>query len=173
MKTWTGDSGKTALFGGEATSKDSLRVDAYGDIDELNSFIGLARSYTEDIEINGILRDIQNDLFIIGSDLAKADNKQKAILTKEHTLKLEVLIGKIESQLWPLTKFILPGGTQAAATLHVARAVCRRCERKVVALKKQELINEEIIKYLNRLSTLLFGLARLVNKKENIRDEEW
>jgi len=174
-KIWTGDSGSTRLFGGEHTTKDSLRVDAYGDVDELNSFIGLVISRIEDKEIELILKDVQKDLFVIGSDLAKAGSKgnKKAILTKEQVSKLEDYVHKIDSQLGDLTKFILPGGAPAASLLHISRAICRRCERKVVMLKRQEIVNDEIPKYMNRLSSLLFSLARLVNKRANIKDEEW
>ncbi|MCX6816154.1 MAG: cob(I)yrinic acid a,c-diamide adenosyltransferase [Candidatus Aenigmarchaeota archaeon] len=172
MKTWA-DSEKTNLFGGEATTKDSLRIDACGDVDELNSFLGLARARLDDKEVDAILRDVQRDLFIIGADLAKAGSREKAVLTKEHVKKLEDMVHKIEKDLPKLTKFILPSGTHAAALLHVSRSVCRRAERKCFALKKKEIVNEDIIKYLNRLSTLLFDLARLANKKAGVKEDEW
>ena len=173
-KVWTGDSGSTKLFG-EETTKDSMRVDAYGDIDELNSFIGLARARLEDREINEILKEIQKDLFIIGSDLAKAGMKgnKKAVLTKEHVKKLEENVHNADNKLEDLAKFILPGGTPAASLLHISRSVCRRCERKIVLLKRHEIVNGEIPKYLNRLSSLLFSLARLANKNANAPEEEW
>jgi len=172
MKVWTGDSGKTRLFC-EETTKDSQRVDAYGDIDELNSLIGLTRARMDDKEIDKILKEVQADLFVIGSDLAKAANIKKAITTKEMVAKLESAVHEIEDDLPALTKFILPSGTPAAALLHVCRTTCRRAERKVVALKRNEIVNEEIVKYLNRLSTLLFDLARLTNIRANVKEDEW
>jgi len=171
-KIWTGDSGKTRLFCDE-TTKDSMRVDTYGDVDELNSYIGLARARVEDKEVDAILKEIQKDLFIIGADLAKSSKSEKSQLTSEHVKRIEEIVHKIEKELPELKRFILPAGAPAAALLHVARSVCRRAERKCIALKKHEIINNEIIKYLNRLSTLLFDLARLTNKKSNIKEEEW
>ena len=173
-KVWTGDSGSTRLFN-EETTKDSLRIDADGDVDELNSFIGLARARLEDGEIDKILGDVQKDLFVIGSDLAKAGAKgnKKAILAKEQVMRIEETVYRIDGELDDLAKFILPSGTPAASLLHVARAICRRCERKVVRLKRDEIVNDEIPKYLNRLSSLLFSLARLINKREGVKEEEW
>src|SRR3989338_3166918 len=144
-KVLTGDSGKTRLFCDE-TTKDSMRVDAYGDVDELNSYIGLVRARLEDKEIDPILKDVQKDLFVIGADLAKSSKSEKSQLTSEHVKRLEELVHKIESQLPELKNFILPSGTPASALLHISRSVCRRAERKCVALKRQEIINDEIIK---------------------------
>ncbi len=171
-KIWTGDSGITKLCC-EETTKDSLLVDAYGDVDELNSYLGLVRARLDDKEIDAILKMIQNDLFIIGSDLAKAPKSQKSQLTEEHVKKLEETVHEIQKQLPPLNKFILPSGTPASALLHIARSVCRRAERKVFFVKRHEIVNEEIPRYLNRLSTLLFDLARLTNKRAGIKEDEW
>jgi cob(I)alamin adenosyltransferase len=170
MRTWTGDSGKTRLFCEEAT-KDSPRVDVCGDIDELNSFIGLARSTISDKYVNSVLKDIQKDLFVIGADLSKSPKNEKTQLTKKRVEELEDAVNSIEKNLPELKKFILPAGS--ASILHVCRAVCRRAERKTVALKKSEIVSEETIKYLNRLSTLLFDLARLANKNAGAKEEEW
>ncbi len=171
-KIWTGDSGRTRLFS-EETTKDSPRVDAYGDVDELNSFIGLIRSRLEDKETDLILRDVQRDLFIIGADLSKSMKSEKSQLTKEHVKKIEGYVHSTEEKLPELKKFILPTGGPAASLLHIARSVCRRAERKIFFLKRTEIVNDEITKYLNRLSTLLFDLARLTNKKSGMAEDEW
>ena len=139
-QTWTGDSGSTKLSGGEATTKDSLRVDAYGDVDELNSFVGMARSRVEDKNIDAVLREIQNDLFVIGAELAKAKPNEKSTLSKERVEWIESIVKKVDTQLPDLTKFILPGGSPAAALLHISRSVARRAERKCVMLKRNEIV---------------------------------
>jgi len=170
---------ETALMGGRKASKDDLRVEGYGTIDEANSFLGLAASFSEDNHINNIIEKIQQDLFVIGSNIATPEEDRTRInypipeISHSYVENLEKIIGEIEKELPSLNKFILPAGCRAASALHVARSVVRRAERIVVALSKKEKINPEIIKYLNRLSTLLFELARLANKRENISEKEW
>ncbi len=170
-----GDKGETSLFGvGKKVTKDSLRVIAYGEVDELNSFIGLARSFIKDKRIDSILEKIQNNLFAIGSDLA-SPKPAKTIpkISKEEVKDLEKSLIDIENELEPLSRFILPTGSITASVLHVARAVCRRIERCTVRLSKETKINEDIIPYINRLSDVLFALARYVNKKADVSDVEW
>jgi cob(I)alamin adenosyltransferase len=166
--TKTGDAGETSLVGGRRVSKASLRVDTYGDVDELNSFIGLARAYLQDEEIDGTLSLIQNDLFTLGGDLASPAEIQVPRINDEFIATLEELSDKFLEELEPLKEFILPSGCEAGATLHLARTVARRSERKVVALSGEEEINLQAIIYLNRLSDLLFILARLVNKRAGV-----
>lgn len=164
--TKTGDTGETSLVGGKRVSKACLRVDAYGDVDELNSVLGLARTYLNDAEIDKALSLIQNDLFTLGADLASPSDIQVPRITDDFIATLEELSDKFLEELEPLKEFILPGGAQAGATLHLARTVARRSERKVVALSLEEEVNPQAIVYLNRLSDLLFILARLVNKRD-------
>lgn len=168
------DKEETALYGG-AARKDSLRIGVIGTVDELNSFIGLAVAVTEDAEIRGTLRKVQGDLFAIGADLATPlDAKEKhARIGAEEVQQVEEIIAAAEQELPPLTKFILPGGTREAALLHICRSVCRRAERAVVALKKQEDVNNFVFVYINRLSDLFFALARLANKRKSVKDETW
>ena len=171
---WPGDSGYTKLFTGEEVSKDVLRVETYGVIDELNSFIGLARTRIEDKEVNVILKDVQKHLFTMGADLAKSQSKgKKAMLAVDDVKFLEDQTKKADKELRPLSKFVIPGASPGEALLHVCRSVARRAERRIIFLKKQEIVNEEIPKYLNRLSYLLFALARLVNQRTGVEDEKW
>ena len=182
MKIYTrfGDQGKTSLFGGQRVSKADVRVEAYGSVDELNAAIGLAEPFIEDAEISGWLRQIQSRLFDVGADLAtpQADTLEH---TQAHVQRvqeawieeLENVINVAESNLGPLTSFVLPGGTPGAAALHVARTVCRRAERRVVALSQQDEINPAVLMYLNRLSDLLFVLARLVNQQAGQQEIRW
>lgn len=174
--TKTGDTGDTGLYGGRRISKDAKRVEASGTIDELNACIGLAESQIEDEETCSILGDIQNDLFDLGADLATPREHPKAEglrITSDLTVTLEQLIDRFQEILPPMTHFILPGGTKGAAALHLARTVCRRGERCVVSLAKTESVNPEILRYLNRLSDLLFVLARLVNHRCGIPEPIW
>lgn len=166
--TKTGDGGETSLVGGKRVSKASLRVDTYGDVDELNSFIGLARAYLKDSEIDNALGLIQNDLFTLGGDLASPAEIQVPRINDEFIATLEEFSDKFLTELEPLKEFILPGGCEAGAALHLARTVARRSERKVVALSTEEEMNPQAIVYLNRLSDLLFILARLVNKRAGV-----
>ena len=173
--TRTGDKGETSLFGGKRVRKNSLRVEAYGNLDELNSFIGLAISQNKDEKIKNILTEVQNDLFICGSELATPEKVNYKIpeITTEHVKKIEDFTNEIGNQLDPVNEFILPGGNVEAALLHTCRTICRRSERSIVTLSEKEKINEEILKYCNRLSSLLFVLARYANKISNIKEKEW
>jgi cob(I)alamin adenosyltransferase len=180
MKIYTrkGDRGETSLFGGERVEKDSLRLEAYGTVDELNSILGLARSNRNGIhkEIDGMLEAVQNDLFVLGADLATPLSKEKAKTPRvgpKDVKRLERWIDKAEDELPPLKNFILPGGSPLAAALHLARTVCRRAERRVVALSHSEEIGELVIVYLNRLSDLLFVVARLANHRARLEEIKW
>ena len=173
--TKTGDKGETGLFGGQRVSKSSIRVDAYGEVDELNAFLGLARCYCQDKEISEILGEIQEDLFAIGADLATPPtSKTRAIrISLEAASRLEGIIDKLDATLSPLKRFILPGGGKATAHIHAARGICRRAERRIVELSKTEEVNPAVLVYMNRLSDLLFIVARHLNKIENISEKEW
>lgn len=174
--TKTGDSGETSLFGGKRVWKNDLRIEAYGTVDELNSVLGVAVSEIKTLELREVLNGIQNDLFILGSDLASPSNgKNNSVqrIDEELIKKLEEIIDKFDPQLPPLKNFILPGGLKSAALLHLARTVCRRAERNVVALSKIEKVGIEIEKYLNRLSDLLFVLARFENFSNGSSDVVW
>ncbi len=180
MKIYTkgGDKGETGLFGGDRVPKNSARIEAYGTIDELNSFIGLAITEVKSGEIKDLLTTIQNQLFTVGSDLATPINdktsKYDIPRVEESFFKnAEDQIDKFETQLKPLEHFILPGGTKSAAILNICRTVCRRAERRVVALKTAEKINENIIIFLNRLSDLFFVLSRFENMISGIPDVIW
>jgi cob(I)alamin adenosyltransferase len=177
--TRTGDEGETSLFGGGRVSKGEIRVSAYGDIDELNSAIGAATACgPSDLE-HDLLESIQRDLFAIGGKLATPRPEkvrpalEKAQLGNDHISTLEEAIDRIEEELPKLTAFVLPGGSPKAAALHVARTVCRRAERQVVELQRAEDVDPVILVYLNRLSDLLFVLARLANKRADITDRVW
>ncbi len=170
-----GDRGETSLHVGPRVSKDSLRVAAYGEVDELNSFIGLARARTENDFVKETLKKIQNDLFVVGADLSTPIGLKSDALrvAEEHVKYLENKIEDFTAQLEPLHEFILPSGSPMASLLHVCRTICRRAERSVVALKKQEAVNEEVIRYLNRLSDLFFVLSRVENKRAGVDEEYW
>lgn len=177
--TRTGDDGDTGLFGGGRVSKDHPRVRAYGDVDELNAALGLARATApRDLE-DQLLADIQRDLFAIGGRLATPDPAkvskalEKAALSMDRVAAMESAIDRADEILEPLRAFVLPGGTPKAAALHVARAVCRRAERSVVGLAEQTQVPEVIIAYLNRLSDLLFTLARLANHQAGHAEDSW
>ncbi|MFH0711136.1 MAG: cob(I)yrinic acid a,c-diamide adenosyltransferase [Candidatus Aenigmatarchaeota archaeon] len=176
---YAGDSGETGLADGSRISKDSLRMEAVGVIDELNSYIGLAISFIDDEEINGILEDVQKELFELGSDLSTPQEDRTKLsynipaIRAEHVNRIEKIINQFEMELKPLKKFILPQGEKGATYLHVARSICRRAERLVVALRKKDTVNEQIQIYLNRLSSLLFALARLVNQRKGFQEKEW
>ena len=178
--TRTGDSGATSLFGGKRLPKDDLRVTAYGTVDELNSFLGQAAASTpaEMAEWRQRLIATQSDCFTIGAILATpktGQSKPQHIpeLSEERVTVLEGWIDDLDSELAPLEAFVLPGGTGAAAALHVARGVCRRAERYAVALARQEPIEPVIVRYLNRLSDFLFTLARAANARQGVADTEW
>ena len=174
--TKTGDKGETSLFGGTRVSKESLRIETYGTVDELNSVIGVCRSINTEKQIDSILEDIQNTLFTLGADLATPkETKKKKIIRINSTAvtRLERYIDDIDKSLEPLKNFILPGGNQTAASLHSARTVCRRAERLLVQLARKEKIGEQPLIYLNRLSDLLFVLARRVNALSKTPETKW
>lgn len=174
--TRTGDKGETGLVGGARVPKDSLRVDAYGSVDELNSVLGIARAFIHDRELDDLLSELQNDLFVVGADLAStAEHQQRNVpkISKEKVIGMENAIDKFEAELQPLRAFILPGGGVAGALLHNARTVARRAERRVIALSRAEPVNEQLLPYMNRLSDLLFVMARLANHRESKREIEW
>lgn len=162
--TKTGDDGNTSLVFGERISKASKRVIAYGDVDELNSVIGVVRSKNADKQIDKILTIIQNDLFIIGADLASVDTDKSLRLSKRRVTFIERQIDKYLKNLEPLKEFILPSGSETGCLIHLGRTVARRAERNVAALMESEEVNNQVLIYLNRLSDLLFVLSRIVNK---------
>ena len=176
--TKTGDKGDTGLFGGERVSKSSERIEAYGTVDELNSFIGMAVVEVKDNEVKELLKKIQNELFTVGSDLATPDIEKNKKLNIERVQEkfcadAEKAIDYFEDKLEPLKNFILPGGSKSSALLHVCRSVCRRAERRVVKLSSSEKIGENLVIYLNRLSDLFFVLARYENKAAGVPDTKW
>jgi len=177
--TKTGDAGDTGLFGGGRVPKDDPRVEAYGDVDELNAFLGLARAAELMPRIDEVLVPIQRDLFSIGALLATPDRDKmdqhltKARISDERIAELERAIDACDRELEPLKAFILPGGTQKAAALHVARTVCRRAERRVIHLQREVEIPQIVVVYLNRLSDLLFTLARFANARAGAGEVTW
>ena len=168
--TKTGDEGLTSLVGGERVSKSSPRVDSYGDVDELNAVIGVIRSQGIDDEIGSLLIKIQNDLFIMGADLASPPDIEVPRVSDESITTLEQAIDKYLEELEPLKEFILPSGDIAGSSLHLARTVCRRAERRVVELMQSEEVGGNALIYLNRLSDLLFVMARLQNKRSGFEE---
>lgn len=168
--TKTGDKGKTSLIGGKRVSKASVRVDAYGTIDELNAFLGWVRSEIKDADLSSIIKEIQTDLFILGTDLAAPLNIKVPRIKNSHIERLESLISKYLKGLPPLKEFLLPGGSKGSTILHLARVVTRRAERKVAALPKKEL-NPLVLIYLNRLSDLLFILGRVAQIRSGEPEE--
>lgn len=180
MKIYTkiGDKGETALFGGERVSKNHLRLNAYGTIDELNSFIGLAVVEVQNDKIKKVLIDLQNKLFVVGSDLATPETEKNKKLKITRTPQIfieetEKLIDEFDSQLDELKNFILPGGSKGAALLHICRTLARRAEREIVALKNTVHIEDNILIFINRISDLFFVLSRFENKYSNIPDTKW
>ncbi|HEY5625738.1 MAG TPA: cob(I)yrinic acid a,c-diamide adenosyltransferase [Dehalococcoidia bacterium] len=178
LYTRTGDAGKTALFGGKRVSKDHPRVEAYGAVDELNSAIGVAVSVMRRRKVIAALQGIQNELFNIGSELASAGAKRadKAALFTDAERKiaaLEALTDEFDGKVPALRTFILPGGSQTGALLHLCRTVCRRAERAVVTLGRKEKVRGEVGAYLNRLSDLLFVLARYENRVAKKPETPW
>ena len=176
--TRTGDKGDTGLFGGGRVAKTHPRVEAYGDVDELNATIGLARAIESMSRVDEVLVPIQRDLFALGALLATPDRDkmkkqlEKASIDDRRITELEHAIDAGDAELEPLKSFIVPGGTPKAAALHVARTVCRRAERRVIALETEE-IPPIVIVYLNRLSDLLFTLARVANKRAGAGEVTW
>jgi cob(I)alamin adenosyltransferase len=175
--TKTGDGGETGLFGGPRVSKASLRVEAYGEIDELNSVVGLVRTEVFDSQVDALLARVQSRLFDLGAELATAPDSKVALgitgLGVAEVEELERAIDRAETELAPLKTFVLPGGCRAAAYLHLARTVCRRAERKLVLLAQTESVRELCIQYVNRLSDMFFVLARLANHRAGVADVPW
>lgn len=178
--TRTGDSGSTGLFGGDRVAKDHPRLSAYGSVDEVNSVIGFALSLlpadtAQTADLRDLLAKVQQDMFVLGADLATPEGARPVVprVSDEHITELERAIDGLEAELTPLQNFIIPGGHSAGAALHVARTVCRRAERAVVTLAKEENVDTLVIKYLNRLSDLLFVAARWVNSRMNVPEVAW
>lgn len=177
--TKTGDAGDTGLFGGGRVQKDDPRVEAYGDVDELNAMLGMARAIEPMPRIDEILVPMQRDLFSIGALLATPDREKmerhlsKANIDDKRILDLERAIDDCDRELEPLKAFIIPGGSRKGAALHVARTVCRRAERRVVALQRDVEIPPLVVIYLNRLSDLLFTLARVANVRAGAGEVTW
>lgn len=172
--TRTGDDGTTGLFGGARTRKDDPRVEAYGTVDETNAAIGLARAAALPREIDGVLARVQSTLFDVGAALATPADRAAAPLSLDaDVLALEQAIDALEARLPPLKTFVLPGGSEGAARLHVARTICRRAERLVVALAERLSVEPGIVRFLNRLSDLLFVQARAANHAAKVADVPW
>jgi cob(I)alamin adenosyltransferase len=177
--TKTGDDGDTGLFGGGRVTKDHPRVAAYGEVDELNAVIGMARSVEMMPRIDEVLAPVQRDLFALGALLATPDldkmkeQLEKARISEARVAQMEQAIDDGEAELEPLKAFILPGGTPKAAALHVARTVCRRAERAVITLQRDTEVPQMVVVYLNRLSDLLFVLARVANKRAGAGEVTW
>jgi cob(I)alamin adenosyltransferase len=174
--TRTGDAGETGLLDGQRVSKAEPRVDAYGEVDELNAWLGAVASAGIDHDLAEMLADIQRCLFSLGASLAdpstRASGHAKVTATAADVERLEGWIDSLETELAPLTRFILPGGHPTAATVHLARAVCRRAERRVTGLGAGA-VDAMVIVYVNRLSDLLFVLARVVNVRAGVAEQEW
>jgi cob(I)alamin adenosyltransferase len=180
LYTKSGDDGTTALFGGGRVAKDDARVEAYGAVDELNSAIGVASAFIESERVRRELAPIQNDLFDLGAELASETAGEKAAAFGkrfgeggEQVARLEALTDKLDGALPPLRTFILPSGAKGGALLHLCRTVCRRAERRVVTLSRSEPVNPEVSRYLNRLSDLLFAMARYVNAEAGEAETPW
>ncbi|MEX1269608.1 MAG: cob(I)yrinic acid a,c-diamide adenosyltransferase [Balneolaceae bacterium] len=177
MKIYTkkGDQGYTSLYGGTKVEKHSSRISAYGTVDELNSVLGVVLTHPLSTEGEKIVNILQHQLFVLGSDLATLQNRKTktARIGRNDIEKIEGYIDELEESLPPLTNFILPGGSPAGAALHQARTVCRRAERKTVALKHEDEVSDEAIIYLNRLSDLLFVLARYENQQAGEKETPW
>ncbi|MEX0929915.1 MAG: cob(I)yrinic acid a,c-diamide adenosyltransferase [Balneolales bacterium] len=173
--TKTGDTGETSLYGGQRVAKTNIRIEACGQVDELNSSIGLARSLGLRDEVGSLLHRIQNGLFVLGADLATPPSKKTKAerITASQIDFLEKSIDAFQGELEPLTYFILPGGSPGAAALHLSRTICRRAERFCIRCAETEDISNEAVIYLNRLSDLLFVLTRLENKHAGIRESKW
>jgi cob(I)alamin adenosyltransferase len=175
--TKTGDAGQTSLFDNSRVSKADARVDAYGEVDELNAFLGAVRASGLDADIGATLDAVQRDLFAVGARLADpsariAGRVTKAAVEESDVERLERTIDRLESELVELRRFILPGGSMAGALLHVSRTICRRAERRVVGLGA-DAVEPIVVVYLNRLSDLLFVMARAVNRRAGVAETEW
>lgn len=174
--TKTGDKGTTALIGGRRVPKHSIRIEAYGTVDELNSYIGLIRDQTKDEIVFQLLVEIQDRLFTIGASLAKDPEKGKSKIPDLYDTDIEALetaMDKMNETLEPLRAFILPGGHQTVSFVHIARCVCRRAERIATALSENAEVDERVLKYLNRLSDYLFVLSRKFSSDLNAKEVAW
>ena len=175
--TKTGDAGTTGLFGGPRVSKDDPRICAYGSVDELNAVLGIVRSVGLDDQLDSLLKTVQDSLFSIGAELATPEPEKHALkwAGATHVATLEHAIDEFDSRLPPLRTFVLPGGSPGASHLHLARTVCRRSEREIVKLRHDPRISDvsEIVIFLNRLSDLLFVMARLTNQIQGVPDVPW
>ena len=175
--TKTGDAGETSLFDNSRVSKADSRVDAYGEVDELNATLGAARAAGLDADLASAIATIQKELFAVGARLADpakriAGRVTKAAVQQADVERLEQTIDRLEGELEPLRRFILPGGAPSGALLHVSRTICRRAERRVVALGR-DAVEPIVIVYLNRLSDLLFVMARAANRRAGVVETEW
>lgn len=177
MYTRTGDDGTTALGGGQRLPKHALRIEAYGTVDELNSALGVAVASGIAPFLTGVVGRIQNELFHLGSDLCVLEEDKERMpvpgVEEKHVAALESLIDRLGDELGPLQNFILPGGSSGAAQIHVARTVCRRAERLLAALAREETVGPWTLRYLNRLSDALFVMARYENRFRGIPDVFW
>jgi cob(I)alamin adenosyltransferase len=172
--TKTGDDGTTGLQNNKRISKSNPRIQAYGAVDEINSFLGVILSSQIDEDIKNMLTTVQNDLFVVGSDLSNSDlSASQNRITEKMVEFLEKNIDHLEKDLPSITNFILPGGHPTASWVHVARAITRRAETQIILLSENEKINKNCIKYLNRLSDFLFVVARTINKRNQINDVLW
>jgi cob(I)alamin adenosyltransferase len=175
--TKTGDAGTTGLFGGARVEKDDERVEAYGTVDEVNAVLGTVRAAKPPTELDLLLESVQEDLFVVGAELAtvpgKEDKLPMQLVSSEDCERLERAIDAMEAKLAPLKSFILPGGAPAAAALHHARTVCRRAERRVLRASRSGAVRPEVLVYLNRLSDFLFVAARQTNQLADIPDVPW
>lgn len=173
--TKTGDHGDTTLFGGKKVSKAHLRVEAYGSLDELNAVLGIVQNKPTPDAVSGLLTQVQSQLFNLGAELASPDKDPNGVTLIGNTEieALERAIDSMEQSLRPLTTFILPGGSEAASFLHLARTICRRAERRIVELSQQEAIRVDAITYVNRLSDFLFVAARFANHQVSVADVLW
>ncbi|MBO8142576.1 MAG: cob(I)yrinic acid a,c-diamide adenosyltransferase [Firmicutes bacterium] len=175
--TRTGDGGETGLFSGQRVPKDDPRIEAYGTVDELNSFIGLIRAEGLDADLDAVLNQVQHDLFALGSDLATPRSSPRASavprIGSRHVERLEAAIDRLDGEVPPLRRFILPAGPRAACLFHVARTVARRAERRAVTLERLQPGSPDAVRYLNRLSDLLFVLARVASARAGAVDTPW
>jgi len=172
--TKTGDDGTTGIQNGARISKTDSRIQAYGTVDEINSFLGIILSKLDETDLENLITKLQNDLFLVGSDLSNPDLKNTQNRVNDEMIKtLEENIDNLEKKLPPITNFILPGGHEIAALVHVSRSITRRAEIFVIFLSEKEKINNNCIIYLNRLSDLLFVIARTINQRKNVKDVIW
>ncbi|HEX5457547.1 MAG TPA: cob(I)yrinic acid a,c-diamide adenosyltransferase [Candidatus Nitrosotalea sp.] len=172
--TKTGDDGTTGLIGNKRVKKSNPRIASYGMVDEINASIGIILSFKIGKDIRDLLTKIQNDLFVVGADLANPNLENKSNrITSEMTSYLEKEIDRLEKKLSPITYFILPGGDLVASQVHLARAICRRAETNIVHLSEVDKVNNHCLIYINRLSDLLFVVARTINKRKKISDVAW